>query len=53
MKAFLDKEQTRRPYKTAQSYYASPLNDWYPIPTAEIDASIVDGVKRLTQNTGW
>jgi len=53
MATFLNKEKVRRPYKTGQSPYATPLNDWYPIPTAEIDVSIVGGVKRLTQNPGW
>jgi len=53
MGTFLNKEKIRRPYKTGQSPYATPLNDWYPIPTAEIDLSIVGGVKRLTQNPGW
>jgi hypothetical protein len=53
MSTFLAKEKVRRPYKTGQAVYATPLNDWYPIPTAEIDLSIVGGVKRLTQNPGW
>jgi len=53
MSAFLAKEKLRRPYKTAQSPYSTPLNNLYPIPQAEIDVSIVGGVKRLTQNPQW
>jgi starch-binding outer membrane protein, SusD/RagB family len=55
MTAYLAKENTplRRPYKLAQTPYATPLNDFYPIPTVEIDLSVVGGVKRLTQNPGW
>jgi len=55
MTAYLAKEDTplRRPYKLAQTPYSTPLNDLYPIPTVEIDLSIVGGVKRLTQNPGW
>jgi hypothetical protein len=55
MSAYLAKEDTplRRPYKLAQTPYATPLNDLYPIPTVEIDLSIVGGVKKLTQNPGW
>ena len=53
--AYLTAEETpaRRPYKTAQTPYATPLYDFYPIPTVEIDLSVVGGVKRLTQNPGW
>jgi hypothetical protein len=55
MGAYLAKEDTplRRPYKLAQTPYSTPLNDLYPIPTVEIDLSIVGGVKRLTQNPNW
>jgi starch-binding outer membrane protein, SusD/RagB family len=55
MTAYLAKEDTplRRPYKLAQLPYATPLNDLYPIPTVEIDLSVVGGVKRLNQNPGW
>jgi len=55
MTAYLAKEDTplRRPYKLAQTPYSTPLNDLYPIPTVEIDLSVVGGVKRLTQNPGW
>ncbi len=55
MTAYLTKEDTplRRPYKLAQTPYSTPLNDLYPIPTVEIDLSVVGGVKRLTQNPGW
>jgi len=53
MTTFLAKERPRRSYKTGQTAYATPLDDWYPIPIAEIDLSIVGGVKRLTQNPGW
>jgi starch-binding outer membrane protein, SusD/RagB family len=55
MTAYLAKEDTplRRPYKLAQTPYSTPLNDLYPIPTVEIDLSIVGGVKRLNQNPGW
>jgi hypothetical protein len=53
MGTFLAKERLRRSYKTGQVPYATPLHDWYPIPTAEIDLSIVGGVKRLTQNLHW
>ena len=55
MTAYLLKEATpaRRAYKTAQTPFSTPLNDFYPIPTVEIDLSVVGGVKRLTQNPGW
>ncbi|HEV2670211.1 MAG TPA: RagB/SusD family nutrient uptake outer membrane protein [Gemmatimonadales bacterium] len=53
MATFLAKEKTRIPYKATQIPYATPLNDLYPIPVAEIDLSIVGGQKRLTQNPGW
>ncbi len=53
MGTFLAKEKLRRSYKTGQTPYVTPLNDWYPIPTVEIDLSIVGGVKRLTQNPNW
>ena len=53
MAAFLAKEKLRRPYKTAQLPYSTPLNDFYPIPTAEIDVSTIGGVKKLTQNPNW
>jgi len=55
MTAYLTKEATpaRRAYKTAQTPFATPLNDFYPIPTVEIDLSVVGGVKRLNQNPGW
>jgi len=55
MSTYLKAETTsvRRAYKNAQVAYGSPLNDLYPIPTVEIDLSIVGGVKRLTQNPGW
>ncbi|HVH66800.1 MAG TPA: RagB/SusD family nutrient uptake outer membrane protein [Gemmatimonadales bacterium] len=55
MTAYLVKEDTplRRQYKSAQTPYATPLNDLYPIPTVEIDLSVVGGVKRLNQNPGW
>ena len=55
MSTYLKAESTsvRRSYKNAQVAYGSPLNDLYPIPTVEIDLSIVGGVKRLTQNPGW
>jgi hypothetical protein len=43
----------RRPYKGAQVPYATPLNDWFPIPQVEIDLSTIGGVKKLTQNPGW
>jgi starch-binding outer membrane protein, SusD/RagB family len=55
MTAYLAKEATaaRRAYKAAQTLYATPLNNFYPIPTVEIDLSVVGGVKRLNQNPGW
>ncbi|HTI04531.1 MAG TPA: RagB/SusD family nutrient uptake outer membrane protein [Gemmatimonadales bacterium] len=53
MDAFLLKEKIRRPYKTAQLPYVPGLNTFYPIPTAEIDLSVVGGQQRLTQNPGW
>ena len=53
MSTFLGKEKLRRSYKTAQLPYLTPLNDLYPIPTSQIDISIVNGVKRLTQNPSW
>lgn len=53
MADYLLKEKIRRPYKTAQLPYVPGLNTYYPIPTAEIDLSIVGGVQRLTQNPGW
>ena len=55
MSMYLKAETTsvRRSYKNGQVPYGSPLNDLYPIPTVEIDLSIVGGVKRLTQNPGW
>ena len=53
MSTFLGKEKLRRSYKTAQLPYLTPLNDLYPIPTSQIDISIVNGVKRLTQNPNW
>jgi starch-binding outer membrane protein, SusD/RagB family len=55
MTAYLAKEATaaRRAYKSAQTLYATPLNNFYPIPTVEIDLSVVGGVKRLNQNPGW
>ena len=55
MSTYLKAETTsvRRPYKSAQVGYGSPLNDFYPIPTVEIDLSVVGGVKRLNQNPGW
>ncbi len=55
MSTYLKAETTsvRRPYKLAQTPYATPLNNFYPIPTVEIDLSIVGGVKKLTQNAGW
>ncbi len=53
MSTFLAKEKLRRSYKTAQLPYLTPLNDLYPIPTSQIDISIVNGVKRLTQNPSW
>lgn len=55
MAAYLAKEATpaRRAYKTAQTAYVTPLNDLYPIPTIEIDLSMVGGQPRLVQNPGW
>src|SRR3989440_811700 len=55
MTAYLTAEMTpaRRAYKGAQARYATPLNDYYPIPQVEIDLSTVAGVKRLAQNPGW
>src|SRR3989449_2900989 len=55
MTAYLTAEMTpaRRAYKGAQVPYATPLNDYYPIPQVEIDLSTVAGVKRLAQNPGW
>lgn len=53
MATFLAKEKTRRSYKATQIPYVTPLNDLYPIPIAQIDLSIVGGVKRLTQNPSW
>jgi len=53
MATFLLKEKTRRSYKATQIPYSTPLNDFYPIPVAEIDLSIVGGQKRLTQNPLW
>jgi hypothetical protein len=55
MSDYLTKEATpaRRLYKAAQLPYAVPLNNYYPIPTVEIDLSKVGGVSRLTQNPGW
>jgi len=55
MNDYLLKEATpaRRAYKTAQTPYATPLNDYYPIPQVEIDLSKVGGQSRLTQNPGW
>jgi hypothetical protein len=53
MGQFLDREIARIPYKSAQARYSTPKYDLYPIPTAEIDLSIVGGVKRLTQNPSW
>src|SRR5438477_7497453 len=54
MTAYLTAEMTpaRRAYKGAQVPYATPLNDYYPIPQVEIDLSTVAGVKRLAQNPG-
>ena len=43
----------RRPYKSAQLPYATPLNDYFPIPQVEIDLSKVGGQSRLCQNPGW
>lgn len=55
MNDYLAKEATpaRRAYKTAQIPYATPLNDYYPIPVVEIDLSKVGGADRLTQNPEW
>jgi hypothetical protein len=52
---YLTKEATpaRRPYKSAQLPYGTPLNDYYPIPQVEIDLSKVAGQNRLCQNPGW
>jgi hypothetical protein len=51
MTAYLDAEKlpARRAYKTAQTYYATPRYDLFPIPQVEIDLS--NG--KLTQNPGW
>ncbi len=55
MNDYLTAEATplRRSYKTAQLPYATPLNDYYPIPTVEIDLSKVGGQNKLNQNPGW
>src|SRR2546428_2920845 len=52
---YLTKEKTvaRRAYKTAQKPYATPLNDFYPIPQVEIDLSKVGAQSRLTQNPNY
>src|SRR5207248_711316 len=55
MTDYLTKEATpqRRGYKNAQLPYATPLNNYYPIPQVEIDLSKVGGQSRLCQNAGW
>jgi len=55
MTDYLTKEKTaaRRAYKTAQTPYATPLNDFYPIPQVEIDLSKVGAQSRLTQNPNY
>jgi hypothetical protein len=43
----------RRSYKAVQVPYASPKFDYFPIPTVQIDLSVVGGESRLVQNPGW
>jgi tetratricopeptide (TPR) repeat protein len=50
---YLNVEKLRRTYKTAQLPYATPRNNFYPIPRAQRDASQVGGQDRLTQNPDW
>ncbi|MFY0689730.1 MAG: RagB/SusD family nutrient uptake outer membrane protein [Cyclobacteriaceae bacterium] len=45
-------EGTKRAYMSASSPYTG-RHDRYPIPTAQIEVSRVDGVDMLEQNPGW
>ncbi|MFT5884805.1 MAG: hypothetical protein ACI9IP_001262 [Arcticibacterium sp.] len=52
LNAFVASEIKVRAYLNAATAYDSK-HDLYPIPTTQIDLSIVDGVKTLEQNPGW
>ncbi len=52
MTTYLNKEKLRRTYKTAQLSFQAK-NMLYPIPSTQIDLSVVGGQHMLTQNPLW
>jgi hypothetical protein len=49
---YLDVESTKRAY-LGSAFTFEARHMAYPIPTVQIELSIVDGEKRLVQNPGW
>jgi len=53
LNAYIGVEQTRMPHLLAAAAVAQRHNDYYPIPSVQIELSQVEGEETLTQNPGW
>jgi len=52
LNAYNAKEQTMRTYKSAAATFG-PTHMSFPLPTTQVQLSIVGGVQTLTQNDGY
>lgn len=52
LNAFVAVEKNKRGYYATANSFAT-INRWYPIPSPQIELSIVGGKANLTQNTGF
>lgn len=52
LNAYIAEESTRRPYLQAAFPYED-RHDLYPLPTIQVELSVVEGEQMLIQNPGW
>ena len=52
LNAYLAVESTKRAY-LGSAFAFEARHMAYPLPTVQIDLSVVDGEQRLVQNPGW